>query len=624
MNGCSSACSCRGRILGSAVLPVMAAVAMLATICPPSTAEGPTTRPRDLTAKGMPNRAQRRKLGLDYLTAQYSGQLKSGDWITRSAGVAGLSQLPTAEATDALADHLVTERHPVARLVTWQAMLSRAGRLSDKQYVSWRNITWRMANARLFNGDLRVGLVEMMGAEPTTRTARTQFIGLFARTSSQNPEDIPTLIAMGHTLRSWGDRELVEYLIRALLSPNSVVRAELVLQAAGASVPWNRTPDAHKAYTRWWKGQRESFVANGVKAGKRRKLLPQYIAGPKPLSSFDPSDTRWLKQFELGALRLNRFEFAIALDCSGSMSGEIERLKRDIRVMFTAVSMIAREVGVGVTLFAGANTVRRLPLTNNFKKLTAYVDAARIMGGSAEEDWSGALGRTMVGSRWAKPGKYNRRAIVLISDEPITTRQFKLAMPRVREGAEQGFRVYGVMIRSAAAAPRNPLSVPFDRTSGGSVFAPKPEAVDPLKQVPAAKNVAYSWDYYHDLAKASGGRAIDVTVPRQTRVGFRGGRFAPRMGLDRMAIAPVCPGGGPTSRILTLVLTDAINPLHADRIEPLVKILVAYSQRVALHESEKRIWATPGAMEPNLPYPPPAATTMPAHAEPRSDTARAH
>ena len=560
----------------------------------------------------MPNRAQRTKLGLDYLTTQYTGQLKSGDWITRSAAVTGLSQLPTAEATDALADHLAAERHPVARLVTWQAILARAAMLSHEQYVSWRNITWQMANARLFNGDLRVGLVEMMGAEPITGTARTQFIGLFARTSSQASQDVPTLIAMGHTLRSWGDRKLVEYLIRALLNPNSAVRAELVLQAAGASVPWNRTPDAHKVYTKWWKGAEASFVANGVKKGERRKLLPQFIAGPKPLSGFDPSDTRWLKQFELGALRLNRFEFAIALDCSGSMSGEIERLKRDIRVMFTAVSMIAREVGVGVTLFAGANTVRHLPLTNDFSKLAAYVSAARIMGGGAEEDWSGALRRTMLGSRWAKPGQYSRRAIVLMSDEPITTRQFKLAMPRVREGAKRGFRVYGVMIRGDVTAPGNPLSVPFDRTGGGSVFAPKPGPAAAVKFTPAAQSVRYSWQYYHDLAKASGGRAIDLNVPRGTRAGLRGDRFAPPMGLDRMAIAPVYPGGGPTSQVLTLVLTDAINPLHADRIEPLVKVLVAHSQRVAAHEDERRTWATPGAMEPNLPYPLPAATASPA------------
>jgi len=591
---------------------MLAALAMLTMTPPPAPAAEATSRPKHLTVKGLPNRAQRTKLGLDYLTTQYSSQLKSGDWIARSSAVAGLSQLPTDAATTTLAKHLAGERHPVARLVAWQAMLARAAMLSDEQYAAWRNTTYRMANARLFNGDLRVGLVEMMGAEPPTPTARAQFIGLFARTSSQASQDIPTLIAMGHTLRSWGDGELVEYLIRAMLSSNSAVRAELVLQAAGASVQWNRTRDAHKVYTAWWKDARASFVAGGVKAGKRRKLLPQFIAPPRPLSSFDPSDTRWLKQFELGALRLNRFEFAIALDCSGSMYGEIDRLKRDINVMFTAVSMIAREVGVGVTLFAGARTVRHLPLTNNFDRLTAYVNAARIMGGSAEEDWSGALWRTMVGSRWAKAGQYNRRAIVLISDEPMTTRQFDLAMPRVREGATHGFRLYGVMIHSNASAPKNPLSVPFDRTSGASVFAPKakpePESqpAAPVKPPPLAQGTQDSWQYYHDLAKASGGRAIDVNVPSTPRRGFSHRRGAPSRGLDRMAVAPVYPGGGPTSRILTLVLTDAINPLQADRIEPLVKILVAYSQNVALRQPEKRTWATPGAMEPNLPWPPPA------------------
>jgi len=52
--------------------------------------------------------------------------------------------------------------------------------------------------------------------------------------------------------------------------------------------------------------------------------------------------------------------------------------------------------------------------------------------------------------------------------------------------------------------------------------------------------------------------------------------------IDPMAIAPIYPGGGPTNSILTLVLTDAIGPNHADRVP------------------ERRTWQVPGYMEPNL------------------------
>ncbi len=70
-----------------------------------------------------------------------------------------------------------------------------------------------------------------------------------------------------------------------------------------------------------------------------------------------------------------------------------------------------------------------------------------------------------------------------------------------------------------------------------------------------------------------------------------------------MAIAPIYPGGGPTNSILTLVLTDAIGPNHADRVEPLVKILAAYCQKAAARIPERRTWQPPARMEPNLKSP---------------------
>ncbi len=66
-----------------------------------------------------------------------------------------------------------------------------------------------------------------------------------------------------------------------------------------------------------------------------------------------------------------------------------------------------------------------------------------------------------------------------------------------------------------------------------------------------------------------------------------------------MAIAPIYPGGGPTNRILTMVLLDAINPAYRERIEPFVHILVAYCQKDAAHLPEKRVWGGPDTMEPS-------------------------
>jgi len=48
-----------------------------------------------------------------------------------------------------------------------------------------------------------------------------------------------------------------------------------------------------------------------------------------------------------------------------------------------------------------------------------------------------------------------------------------------------------------------------------------------------------------------------------------------------------------------MVLVDAINPQYADRVEPFVKILVAYCQMAAARIPEKRTWGPPDKMEPN-------------------------
>jgi len=66
-----------------------------------------------------------------------------------------------------------------------------------------------------------------------------------------------------------------------------------------------------------------------------------------------------------------------------------------------------------------------------------------------------------------------------------------------------------------------------------------------------------------------------------------------------VAIAPLYPGGGPTNRVLTMVLRDAVNPQYADRIEPFVKILVGYCHGYAKTPPEQRRWGQPDKMEPN-------------------------
>jgi len=643
----------RGLLTTLTVLASLCAAGRSAAGAPASSKSGKASAAQELSPL-----ERRRKLALDYLTKLYGDRFSSSDWIARAAAVIGLSRMPTDEATRMILERTKSERHAVGRLVAWQAALGRAPMLDREQYAAWQTCTWQMVKNGLFHGDLRIGLLEMVSAAPVTAEGRNLFKDLFRRTNSLDSSDIPTLIAMGHALRRWGDAELVEMLIGALGSPSSVVRAELVLQAAGVGVDWNRTPEAKGVYSQWWKENKERFTGRaGGGAGGWKKLRPQYIPGPLAMSKFDPADKKWRDEMELDRLQLGHFGFAMAIDCSRSMRGEIDRLKRDMRIMFAAFQMIAREVGVGVTKFAPGQIVKCLPLTGDIGRLMAYVQAADILGPAGEEEWAGALAVTIKASRWPRPGKYSRRAIVLMSDEPITDPQQARAMRIAKDAAKEGFRIYGVRVWAHQNAAKNPLSIPFDRTTGGSVFAEDPAGAGRAgrgRGNPQRKG-GRSWGYYDDLAKATGGRAIDVEVP-QGGVGLgiiarprpkptankpkggggnrnagggkggkgRGGKNKPGRGrkgavgvwgakgqaggrqgarggavMGGMDIAPIYPGGGPTSRILTLVLTDAINPYHANRIEPLVKILVAYCQKAAPRQRESRTWCPPGRMPPN-------------------------
>ncbi len=569
----------------------------------PEAAESGLPKP-DVRILSREEKIQRR---FQTLVTQYKLRLQSPDWILRSLAVISLSRLPLEEATRAILERLEAEPEPVGKLVAWQVVLSRARLLTDEQFKTWQAQTWKMVEEDLFNGDLRIGLLEMLSAVPITRRSRTYFTDLFKTTNSLDSSDVPTLIAMGRALKSWGDADLVTHLLRALGNPNTGVRAELVLQAAGAGVPWNRTAQARKVYTAWWQENRDAFTANPPAEDGWKRLKAQYCEGPVDPKTIDLADPTWHDELELGRLELQNFDFAIALDCSRSMRPEIERLKHDMAVMVAAFRLVAREPRVGVTLFSPGGIVKCQPLTSSTAALGAFLKReAHIFGPVGAEEWAGALHQSIARSKWVSPGLHSRRFIVLISDEPITRGQFVRAWTIAQGAGRAHFKIYGVMIK-AGRSPNNPLSVPLDR-DGGAIPPPSSDGGEPKKagHSPPSRGER-SWQYYHDLVDLTGALAIEVKVPQG---GWGLGTLPDLRALNKnqrkrlkdfspVAIAPLYPGGGPTVRVLTMVLRDAINPQYADRVEPFVKILVAYCQGYAKTPPEQRRWGKPDKMEPN-------------------------
>ncbi|MEZ0267095.1 MAG: vWA domain-containing protein [Phycisphaerae bacterium] len=556
------------------LLLLLAAPALAQT--KPATA--PTTQPltRDAEVKRL----------FDFLTAEY-GRLfqKNNDWVNRAVAIISLSRLPTDGATNKILEQMQSEKHPVGKLVAWQAMLGRAKLLTDAQYKAFYAETIKMLRAGLFAGDLRIALMEVLSATPVTIDSRNYWKEVFVTTSALDSSDVPTLIAMGKAVRAWGDPVLYEALIAAMLEPDIAPRAELILKATGAQVPWTLSKEARVTYDKWWKANKAELTAAKPPADGWKRLAPQYVPGPEDAAKVNPKDPRWYKELELGALGLKSFDFVFCLDCSRSMGPEIERLKRDLRVIHAALAQVAVEARIGVTQFAPGNTVELIPLSGNIGALAKIVQGIGIIGPAGDEEWAGAVDRSIKENKWAQVGDRNRRVIVIISDEPIAKEQHDRLVPIATKAAKDAFRIYGVTIRPANVLT-DPLRVAFDRTGDDDDDDGPPMRGAPgMRRRPggAGGPGGKGWAAYDEVARLTGGSVVHARVPQGT-FGLGG---APPPGYEG-AIAPVYPAGGPNKRLLTRVLTDAINPQYADRVEPLVKVLIAYAQKSAVHEPEKR------------------------------------
>jgi hypothetical protein len=517
----------------------------------------------------------------EYLVSEYSKrQLTSRDWITRSVATISIAQIPTSNATKTIVERLSRETHPVGRLVTWQAVLSRASLLSDTQFAQWQQATAKMARESLFQGDLRVSLLEMLGSTPITADNRRLVRTMFENTNSLDSTDVPTLVAMGRAIHAWGDAQLVEDLLPIVSAKDHFVRAKLVLKAAGADLPLDAEPSA---FSKWWKDAKPEFIKNKPAATAWKSLRPQFIDPPVDAKDVDPEERTWRQQLELGPLGLQDFDFAMTIDCSRSMAVELERVRHDLMVMFTAFTEVSKQPRIGITGFApGGETRTFVKLTGRADELTSGVKALSMFGPVGDEEWAGGIEATIKSSDWRPAHDRSRRVIVLITDEPITPGQLEKATAIAKQAAPQGFRIYAVLVFPLMNEP-DPFASPTERTM---TFEQR-LALARRAQIPGtrAARVLEAVKNYQDLCALTGGQAILAQIPQglpglgnlPSVVGPRRAQVA----VDPNAIAPVYPNGGPTAHLLTVVLTDAISFQYSQRVGPLVQILTAHSQRVA-------------------------------------------
>ncbi|HEX8912210.1 MAG TPA: hypothetical protein VF796_07605, partial [Humisphaera sp.] len=178
-------------------------------------------------------------------------------------------------------------------------------------------------------------------------------------------------------------------------------------------------------------------------------------------------------------------------------------------------------------------------------------------GGDIPEAVSEALTAAADTIKWNVKAKKTAKICVLIGDAPPhegTEAACQATVKRMKE--DKGIRTYTVKVTS-----------------------------------PLAHNNLETFD---QIAAAGGGRAVDVDFQPISRVRFIGpdDKEIPLQSIDRpeaqLTIPPPTAGGeAPGEKILVGILADLINPGYRDRVDPLVRTLLANTSLRA--EPEKRL-----------------------------------
>lgn len=520
-----------------------------------TSSDSSATQPATRSAKGRdPASVERRRQTLfDALMKRYASVLAtSKDRIGRSVVVICMAGVPRHDATVALLDVLRTEKDLLVAMVAWQGMLARSADLSAADYAAWMDLTVPLFERRAFRGDLRVGLLRALAAGPADRRAKELFAKCFAGTSSQDPDDVPTLWAMGKALRAWGDPGMAEALLNQLADPNAAMRAEAVMHAAGCDLPYaaerwelgskEMWRQATNDYASWWRQERPRWAGPRRESAEPWRALPaQFVPAIDPSVAVNPDDPKWYKDLEIGRPDVKTFDVGLVVDATGSMGEVLEWLRRDVKRMMEAMSLMAPTPRIALTFYRdhGDNFVARsYPLTDRVDQLARQLANMDAHGGGDEpEAVAEGLADCLKASKWNLGGK-TRNALVLIGDAP--------PHPQTRDGCE-------AMVKAAAAR-------------GIRLYAVK---VQTGEQPPALES-------FDRLAAAGGGTAVSADL-RFWRLGYGpwafGWQHLPNVRTAAEGEAPPAATNMPGEAVLRRVLVGAINPEFENRVGPPVSIL---------------------------------------------------
>jgi len=498
-----------------------------------------------------------------HFVRMYGEHLKSHDWMARAMAVVGLSQILDPRTTPPLVETLAADTNKLVRVYAWEALFARHGMLDDAQRAAWVEGGKELAKAGALRGDLRVGLVYLVGCEAPTQENRDIFIRLFERTNSMDPADVRTLYAMRDVLGRWKSPELVKGLINAMQDLDRAYRAELVLGGLDAKVPAARSLIDRGTKTMWEK-TREAWIewfkgANLQEAGPDPKAWTSRESDliPSPERIEDPSDPRWRKDLELAPLRLKQLDVVFAVDSTGSMGPVIRWMRRNVIKMMRAMAIISREPRIGVVFYrdhGDAYVVKPVPLTGNAEGLVGAIDKVRAKGGGdVPEAVYEALATAAKGMKWAS----SNRIIITVGDAPPHPGAMDKARQLVTASAEKGYRFHFVKAR----------------TQYGSGDLKEFDSLAALGKG-SSNWVEFFGDY--SLLDGAGGPAerFRYRGPGSSRNGSSGPSRE-----ELAAIASVDYAKDVDRKVVAAVLRSVLSEAYHDRVAAFVSVLMEYVER---------------------------------------------
>ncbi len=241
------------------------------------------------------------------------------------------------------------KQDPVVTQVAWEALRARATSLTSEQRRQWLDAGLKAVGNGAFPGATAAGLVAALSTRPVEAAHLPAMVKLLARLAEENDPATPhgkeALDAAARAIAAWGNKDLVRRVVDEMGGPKVAGRNGRLaaLLAALPEAPAEATPAA-------WKGWLASPAAARLKAN-----LATLAAGSESFAAperiVDPTDRKWIKEAELGDLRLSKLDLIFCVDGTGSMQASNEFVTRYVRSVYLALGTISASTRAGAVYY---------------------------------------------------------------------------------------------------------------------------------------------------------------------------------------------------------------------------------------------------------------------------------